>query len=196
MYNRVQEEETNIVDQAVESTDEPTPDTEHQETAGSEDKPTRTLKLNRSAASTTEESTSADGEEPTAAADSDTAQSNEEGEQQGGGRNRRNRNRRNRREPHVPSENPMSLTELKTKSTQELIDMAAEMGIENMARSRKQDIIFRYSRNTQKAERTFLATVCLRSFPMVLVSCDQRIARFWQAPTISTSVRAKSDDSI
>ena len=36
----------------------------------------------------------------------------------------------------------MSLTELKTKSTQELIDMAAEMGIENMARSRKQDIIF------------------------------------------------------
>jgi len=31
----------------------------------------------------------------------------------------------------------MSLTELKTKSTQELIDMAAEMGIENMARSRK-----------------------------------------------------------
>ena len=138
----MQEEETNIVDQAVEPTTEATPDTEHQEEAGSEDKPTRTLKLNRSAASATEEPSPADGEEPAAAAESDNAQANEEGEHQGGGRNRRNRNRRNRREPHVPSENPMSLTELKTKSTQELIDMAAEMGIENMARSRKQDIIF------------------------------------------------------
>ncbi len=138
----MQEEETNIVDQAVEPTTEATPDTEHQEAAGSEDKPTRTLKLNRSAASTVEESLAADSEEAAAVADGDTAQATEEGEHQGGGRNRRNRNRRNRREPHVPSENPMSLTELKTKSTQELIDMAAEMGIENMARSRKQDIIF------------------------------------------------------
>ena len=110
------------------------------ETSSDEDKPTRTLKLNRSAdteaeASSTDQGASEatpDSEEPT----------QEEGENQGGGRNRRNRNRRNRREPHVPSENPMSLTELKTKSTQELIDMAAEMGIENMARSRKQDIIF------------------------------------------------------
>ena len=138
----MQEEETNIVEQAVEPTAEATPDTEHQEAAGSEDKPTRTLKLNRSAASATEESSPPDGEEAAVAADGDTAQATEEGEHQGGGRNRRNRNRRNRREPHVPSENPMSLTELKTKSTQELIDMAAEMGIENMARSRKQDIIF------------------------------------------------------
>ena len=138
----MQEEETNIVDQAVEPTVDATPDTEHQETADSEDKPTRTLKLNRSGASTTEETSSADGDDPATSPDGDNAQAAEEGEHQGGGRNRRNRNRRNRREPHVPSENPMSLTELKTKSTQELIDMAAEMGIENMARSRKQDIIF------------------------------------------------------
>jgi transcription termination factor Rho len=138
----VQEEETNIVDQAVEPTVDATPDTEHQETADSEDKPTRTLKLNRSGASTAEETSSADGDDPATSPDGDNAQAAEEGENQGGGRNRRNRNRRNRREPHVPSENPMSLTELKTKSTQELIDMAAEMGIENMARSRKQDIIF------------------------------------------------------
>ena len=138
----MQEEETNIVDQAVEPTVEATPDTEHQETADSEDKPTRTLKLNRSGASTAEETSSADGDDSATSSDGDNAQAAEEGENQGGGRNRRNRNRRNRREPHVPSENPMSLTELKTKSTQELIDMAAEMGIENMARSRKQDIIF------------------------------------------------------
>src|SRR6056297_3361123 len=37
---------------------------------------------------------------------------------------------------------PMNLTDLKTKSTQELIDIAKEMGLDNMARSRKQDIIF------------------------------------------------------
>ena len=111
------------------------------EVSSDDDKPTRTLKLNRSADSTAEPAATEQAASGESAADSD-APAQEEGENQGGGRNRRNRNRRNRREPHVPSENPMSLTELKTKSTQELIDMAAEMGIENMARSRKQDIIF------------------------------------------------------
>ena len=110
------------------------------EASSGDDKPIRTLKLNRSADAGAE----ASGSDQTASEGSpeSEAPAQEEGENQGGGRNRRNRNRRNRREPHVPSENPMSLTELKTKSTQELIDMAAEMGIENMARSRKQDIIF------------------------------------------------------
>ena len=36
----------------------------------------------------------------------------------------------------------MNLTDLKTKSTQNIIDIAKEMGLDNMARSRKQDIIF------------------------------------------------------
>ena len=36
----------------------------------------------------------------------------------------------------------MNLTDLKTKTTQELIDIAKEMRLDNMARSRKQDIIF------------------------------------------------------
>ncbi len=36
----------------------------------------------------------------------------------------------------------MNLTDLKTKSTQELIDIASEIGLDNIARSRKQDIIF------------------------------------------------------
>ncbi|MFT5032127.1 MAG: transcription termination factor Rho [Bacteroidia bacterium] len=36
----------------------------------------------------------------------------------------------------------MNLTDLKTKSTQELLDIANEIGLENVARSRKQDIIF------------------------------------------------------
>lgn len=36
----------------------------------------------------------------------------------------------------------MNLTELKQKSVQELLNIAAEMGIDNLARSRKQDVIF------------------------------------------------------
>ncbi len=36
----------------------------------------------------------------------------------------------------------MNLTDLKTKSTQELIDIAKEFGIDNVGRSRKQDVIF------------------------------------------------------
>ena len=56
----MQEDETNIIDQAVESTVDATPDIETPETAGSEDKLTRTLKLNRSATSTTEETSTAE----------------------------------------------------------------------------------------------------------------------------------------
>lgn len=36
----------------------------------------------------------------------------------------------------------MNLTELKQKSVHELLDIAAEMGLDNQARSRKQDVIF------------------------------------------------------
>src|SRR5690606_19878272 len=36
----------------------------------------------------------------------------------------------------------MNLTDLKAKSIEELINIASEMGLESMARSRKQDIIF------------------------------------------------------
>ena len=36
----------------------------------------------------------------------------------------------------------MNLTELKKKSIAELLAIAKEMGLDNMARSRKQDIIF------------------------------------------------------
>mgnify|MGYP000032362296 CR=1 FL=1 len=120
----------------------PTQENPAQEAADGEEKASRTLKLNRSAESAAETANTDQAAASESATNSEAAPAQEDGENQGGGRNRRNRNRRNRREPHVPSENPMSLTELKTKSTQELIDMAAEMGIENMARSRKQDIIF------------------------------------------------------
>lgn len=94
-----------------------------------------TLKLKASEA---EASSEASGDAP-----AETAPSSETGgEEAPQTRSRRGRQRRPRRDPNTPSENPMSLTDLKNKSTQELIDMAREMGIENMARSRKQDIIF------------------------------------------------------
>lgn len=97
---------------------------------------TKTLKLNR-----TEAAETSSPEQPATEATSENAEASEK--ESGGNNNRRGRNRRQRRrEPSTPSANPLSLTELKDKPTQELIDMAQEMGLENMARSRKQDIIF------------------------------------------------------
>ncbi len=109
------------------------------------DPTTRTLKLNK-----------ADDDDSSDASDSPpVVEATEDGGQQGenvgdadntdnaNNNGRRGRGRRpRRRDPNTPSANPLSLTDLKTKSTQELIDMAREMGLENMARSRKQDIIF------------------------------------------------------
>ena len=95
----------------------------------------RTLKLKASEAEPLSE---ASGDVPTEA----ETGGDKGGEEAPQGRSRRGRQRRPRRDPNTPSENPMSLTDLKNKSTQELIDMAREMGVENMARSRKQDIIF------------------------------------------------------
>jgi transcription termination factor Rho len=40
------------------------------------------------------------------------------------------------------SKNAMNLTELKTRPASELVELAESLGLENMARSRKQDIIF------------------------------------------------------
>ncbi len=84
----------------------------------------------------------------------------------GGGRNRgdgnRDGNRGNRREEGLPiddlidsddvqvisaaelaaSRQSMNLTQLKLKPVPELVDIAQKMGLESMARSRKQDIIF------------------------------------------------------
>ena len=99
---------------------------------------TKTLKLNRAEGA---EAPSSETPASDAGASTETAEASEK--DGGGNNNRRGRNRRQRRrEPSTPSANPLSLTELKDKPTQELIDMAQEMGLENMARSRKQDIIF------------------------------------------------------
>ena len=87
-----------------------------------------------------DEKPASSAESPSEAKSSEPRANSEEDGQPG--RSRRGRQRRPKRDPNTPSANPMSLTDLKSKSTQELIDMAREMGLENMARSRKQDIIF------------------------------------------------------
>lgn len=107
-----------------------------------EGRPSRTLKLNRSSSEADSSDAPAESDNTSGAEAAAESSADENNGENSGGRGRRGRQRRGRREPHVPSENPLSLTELKTKSTQELIDMANEMGIENVARSRKQDIIF------------------------------------------------------
>jgi transcription termination factor Rho len=45
-------------------------------------------------------------------------------------------------EERPPSENPLNLTELKRLPAHELVKLAIDLGVEDMARSRKQDIIF------------------------------------------------------
>ena len=128
----------------------PAPATEPAEPV-SDDAAPRTLKLNKAdPADTDTEDPAPSVDSGAQAADQDEQGESNEGQsgegQSGDGQNsggRRGRGRRQRRrDPNTPSANPLSLTELKNKSTQDLIDMAREMGLENMARSRKQDIIF------------------------------------------------------
>ena len=103
------------------------------------------------------------------------------------GRARRGRQRRPRRDPNTPSANPMSLTELKNKSTQELIDMAREMGIENMARSRNPDIIFALLKRHAKSgeDHDGVLEILQDGLPAL------RRQLSLQAPTTSTSARVK-----
>ncbi len=103
------------------------------------DSATKTLKLNKGDDS--DDDTGGEAPEDSSGAQDDSHQDDNADNQNGNGRRGRGRRQR-RRDPNTPSANPLSLTDLKTKSTQELIDMAREMGLENMARSRKQDIIF------------------------------------------------------
>jgi transcription termination factor Rho len=61
----------------------------------------------------------------------------------------------------------MNLTELKKKPIAELVKIAEEMGLENMARNRKQDVIFRHSESACPQRRRHLtAMACWKFFPM------------------------------
>ena len=148
--------------QSTPAADEPTPSTggsaEAPQSATADEGNGRTLRLNRGNSEDAETDPEGDSSKQGASnnniandesgdfdADSDSQNENGDDSNGGNGNGRRGRNRRqrnNRRDPNTPSANPLSLTELKNKPTQDLIDMAREMGLENMARSRKQDIIF------------------------------------------------------
>ena len=111
--------------------------------------PSRTLKLSRNDNADGDDATDSDAQQQphrkkaeSGGESQESADDNADNAENNNGRRGRNRRQRNRRDPNTPSANPMSLTDLKNKPTQELIDMAREMGLENMARSRKQDIIF------------------------------------------------------
>ncbi len=125
------EETQSISAEAGDTATEPTPA-----------KSTRTLKLNGSTPAESDGVEADAADTPDEAADDGSGAEASEQASENSGRGRRGRQRKPKRDPNVPSANPMSLTDLKTKSTQELIDMAREQGLENMARSRKQDIIF------------------------------------------------------
>ena len=148
--------------QSMPAADEPAPNTggsaEALQSATADEGNGRTLRLNRGNSEDAETDPEGDSSKQGASnnnnandesgdfdADPDSQNENGDDSNGGNGNGRRGRNRRqrnNRRDPNTPSANPLSLTELKNKPTQDLIDMAREMGLENMARSRKQDIIF------------------------------------------------------
>lgn len=54
----------------------------------------------------------------------------------------------------------MNLTELKRKPVAELLAIAEQMGLENMARSRKQDIIFAILKPTPATASPFMVMAC------------------------------------
>ena len=62
----------------------------------------------------------------------------------------------------------MNLTELKQKPIAELLKTAQEMGLDNVSRSRKQDIIFVILKNMPRMAKTFMEMVYWKYCKMVL----------------------------
>ena len=69
----------------------------------------------------------------------------------------------------------MNLSELKKKSPPDLLTMAADMGIENISRSRKQEVIFSILKSHARVAKIFLVMACLRYFKMDSDFLDQQI---------------------
>ena len=82
---------------------------------------------------------------------------------------------------------PMNLTELKQKPIAELLEMSDAMGLENMARSRKRDIIFALLKKPRKVVKRSPAMACWRFFRTASASCAPPTLPTWPAPTTSVS---------
>lgn len=85
----------------------------------------------------------------------------------------------------------MNLTELKKKPIGELIKIAEFMGLEGMARNRKQDIIFAILKRHAMNGEEILVMVYLKFSLTVLASYVQLRVLISQAQTISMSVHPK-----
>lgn len=86
----------------------------------------------------------------------------------------------------------MNLTELKNTPVSELITLGENMGLENLARMRKQDIIFAILKQHSKSGEDILAMAYWRYCRMDLVSSVQQTAPTSPVPTTSTYLPAKS----
>ena len=80
----------------------------------------------------------------------------------------------------------MNLTELKNTPVSELITLGENMGLENLARMRKQDIIFSILKQHAKAEKISSATACSRYCRMDSVSSALETVPTSPVPTTST----------
>ncbi len=80
----------------------------------------------------------------------------------------------------------MNLTELKNTPVSELITLGENMGLENLARMRKQDIIFAILKQHSKSGEDILATAYWRYCRMDLDSSAPQTAPTSPALTTST----------
>ncbi len=80
----------------------------------------------------------------------------------------------------------MNLTELKNTPVSDLITLGENMGLENLARMRKQDIIFSILKQHAKVEKISSVTVYWRYCRMDLVSSALQTAP--TSPVLTTSM--------
>ena len=76
-----------------------------------------------------------------------------------------------------------------------LLEQAQEMGVEGVARARKQDVIFAMLKAHAKRGEDIYGDGVLKFFRMVLVSCARQTALIWRDLTTFTSLRARFDGS-
>ena len=89
------------------------------------------------------------------------------------------------------SKNVMNLTELKTRPATALVELGESLGLEKLARSRKQDIIFSILKAHAGQGENIYGEVSLRSCKMASASCVLPIVPILPGPTIYTSARVR-----
>jgi transcription termination factor Rho len=85
----------------------------------------------------------------------------------------------------------MNLTELKEKSISELVSLAEEMKLENLARTRKQDIIFAILKSHAKSGEDIFGSLILLIWQVltIFMSRPARFAALVCVPAILLAVK-------